>query len=40
VRRVRREAAQCGAGKLIELLGLLDDFDPMFEIVAPKPPSP
>jgi len=24
------------SGKLIELLGLLDDFDPMFEIVAPK----
>lgn len=24
------------AGKLVELLGLLDDFDPMFEIVARK----
>jgi len=23
-------------GKLIELLGLFDDFDPMFEIVAPR----
>jgi hypothetical protein len=36
LRRVRREAAQCGAEKLVELLGLLDEFDPMFEIVAPK----
>ncbi len=25
-------------GKVIELLGLFDDFDPMFEIVAPKQP--
>jgi alkyl sulfatase BDS1-like metallo-beta-lactamase superfamily hydrolase len=25
-------------GKLIELLGLFDDFDPMFGIVAPKRP--
>ena len=37
------EAAMAGqvgiagdAGKLVELLGLLDDFDPMFEIVTPK----
>jgi alkyl sulfatase BDS1-like metallo-beta-lactamase superfamily hydrolase len=27
------------SSKLIELLGLLDDFDPMFEIVAPKQPN-
>ena len=37
------EAAMAGqvgiagdAGKLVELLGLLEDFDPMFEIVTPK----
>jgi alkyl sulfatase BDS1-like metallo-beta-lactamase superfamily hydrolase len=23
-------------GKVVELLGLFDDFDPMFEIVAPR----
>ena len=25
------------AGKLVELLGLLDNFEPMFEVVEPKP---
>jgi alkyl sulfatase BDS1-like metallo-beta-lactamase superfamily hydrolase len=28
------------SGKLIELLGLLDEFDPMFAIVAPKQTKP